>query len=193
MFSHDAFLSLSLPHYSLLHVVKKAYRFRGHSLITIQILDTVYDAWCTSNRSLDFADFVSRYVRSFRYAGIRTMVSIVEGNGRSLVVTVVGVSANNSLFLSGCAPLRGKSSKENLVEKVYFAGKRFPLIAATVAVLRSRNIEQRLRNKQTNRERKAATRHSSSPDVCFSFGNQWPYVLRRYGRFVIRRAHLSAD
>lgn len=174
VFSRCFSLSLSLPHYSLLHVVKKAYRFRGHSLITIQILDTVYDAWCTSNRSLDFADFVSRYVRSFRYAGIRTIVSIVEGNGR------VRLSVENR--------------RRKIWSKfVYFAGKRFPLIAATVAVLCSRNIEQRLRNKQTNRERKAATRHSSSPDVCFSFGNQWPYVLRRYGRFVIRRAHLSAD
>lgn len=52
------FFSLS-HYYLLLHGVKMAYRFRGHSLITIQILDTVYDARCTLNRSLDFADFVS--------------------------------------------------------------------------------------------------------------------------------------
>lgn len=163
VFSRCFSLSLSLS-LSLLHVKKGVSISR--SLITIRILDTMY------------FEPISRFrFDTQEYGGI---------DRRSLVV--IGASFVEFRYL--IRPSRGKSWQENL------ACKYFPLIVAAICFVLEMS-SKRLHNKQTNvyadRERNgnlATTRHSSSPDVCFSFGNQWPYILRR---FVIRRARLSAD
>lgn len=84
--------SLSLPHYSLLHVVKKAYRFRGHSLITIQILDTVDTTRgvLRTDLSISQISFRDTYDR-FDTQGYARWCRSSKG---TVVVTVVGDRCN---------------------------------------------------------------------------------------------------
>lgn len=136
------------------------YRFRGHSLITMQILDTVYVALCTLNRSLDFADFVSRHVRySFRiYAEYEEHVAELSYRSSSFPSTVIAatviVARRVEWNFAICNRVsRRKLVEENFVEFVRRGVSRFLNVSANCShnrYLRSRNIEQRLHNKHAN-------------------------------------------
>lgn len=147
-------------------------------------------------RRVVYFEPISRF-RRFRFATRTIFVSNIRGirGTRSrIIVSIVVVPLDSSTVIAATVIVarrvewnfaicnrvsRRKLVEENFVEFVRRGVSRFLNVSANCShnrYLRSRNIEQRLHNKHANG--KLHTRHSSTLHVCFSFGNQWPYILR---------------